>query len=198
MKKILSLLSLLLIFLVSCSKDDNNDGCTPINCLNGGTQTADCGCDCPDGYSGSDCGTQVPPASILITKFTIKSFPSLTENSDYWDDSFLTGSNKYPDVFLQVIDAATEETLFISDFYYENVEDFLEELEFIPNTPISIENYTTPIQAGIFDYDSSTEIELMDIVELDLYENNNGFPTTLVFISESSLSIIEVELSYQF
>jgi len=54
------------VMIASCEKDDNaplnssSTSCTT-TCLNGGTVNSNCGCDCPAGYTGTNCQTVVPP-----------------------------------------------------------------------------------------------------------------------------------------
>lgn len=201
MRKLIITLSLLLFIAVSCSSDDDL-ACTPVECLNGGIETVDCGCDCPEGYSGTDCSSQIDPSAILINKITITSFPPRKPNGDYWDNSFfdLLSDDKYPDIYVQLINDTTLETLYFPDFYYINVEDSFSELEFTPSEPISIQDYDDNIVLLIFDYDEDEDpiAELMDSIKLDLYFNTNNFPDWSIFVNEPILSIVEVELSYEF
>ncbi|GGE31610.1 hypothetical protein [Psychroflexus planctonicus] len=202
MRNLIITLSLLLFITTSCSSDDSDDACTPIECLNGGIETVDCGCDCSEGYAGSDCSSQIDPSAILINKITITSFPLLKPNGDYWDNSLLDllSDDKYPDIYVQLINGTTLETLYFPVINYINVEDSLSELEFTPSEPISIQDYDDNIVLAIFDYDEDEDpvTELMDSIELDLYFNTNNFPVESIFVSESFLSNVILELSYEF
>jgi len=83
MKKIIALLFVLVLNL-NCSSDSSAPACTPISCLNGGVSKPDCGCNCPQGYTGSNCGTQITPSSIYVKKIRVKKFPD-TDNGTWWD-----------------------------------------------------------------------------------------------------------------
>lgn len=68
MKKLKSIIAICAVaaLIASCKKDDNAPLNPPIpscqtECLNGGTVNSNCGCDCPTGYTGTNCQTVVPP-----------------------------------------------------------------------------------------------------------------------------------------
>jgi hypothetical protein len=100
MKKVL--LFLLTITLLSCEKESteestngNNlpttDECAGITCFNGG-QCVSGICICPEGYTGTNCQTQVTPSAFRITKVRVNNFPP-TDNGAGWD--LTTGPDVY-------------------------------------------------------------------------------------------------------
>lgn len=93
------------LFLFSCEKDDettngssNSNGnntfgpCENINCLNGG-YCLDGNCQCPVGYTGQFCETEIVPYALSITKVRVVSYPN-TDSGAGWD---LTSG---PDVYV--------------------------------------------------------------------------------------------------
>lgn len=96
---------LLSLFFVGCQKDDEtndlsnnsngqtaNDPCAGIICQNGGLCISG-NCDCPDGYVGEFCETQITPYALTITRVRVVSYPQ-TDGGAGWD---LTSG---PDVFV--------------------------------------------------------------------------------------------------
>ncbi len=50
-----------------CSSNNENDPCGNLECLNGGEKIAgidDCHCDCPAGYTGTNCETKVTTTCV--------------------------------------------------------------------------------------------------------------------------------------
>ena len=102
MKKIIALL-IVLMLNVNCSSDSDSStpACSPIPCLNGGTSNANCGCDCPQGYSGTNCGNITTPSKVIITKVVVKSFNNLN-NSGIGHD-IANG----PDIYIKINNGST-------------------------------------------------------------------------------------------
>lgn len=76
MKKFLlktALVTMMFLTFSGCSSDSDSS-CTPIPCLNGGVSNSDCGCDCPQGYTGDNCSLEITPTKIKINKIRIKKF----------------------------------------------------------------------------------------------------------------------------
>ena len=74
MKKIKLMIPIytLVVLFVSCEK-----ACKMV-CLNGGFVIEDCGCNCPLGYTGSNCRTALPLKSMTITNIIVNDFPTST------------------------------------------------------------------------------------------------------------------------
>jgi hypothetical protein len=98
---------ILSLIFIGCSSDSNStpvDLCTGITCQNGGI--CDNGiCDCPEGYSGIYCQTEVEPTMVSVDKIVVKQFPG-------------SGS----DIYIKLLRQTTEgfELIYESDTYFEN------------------------------------------------------------------------------
>jgi hypothetical protein len=201
MKTIFKKLSLVIVVMlfVSCSSDSGDTPCTPIACLNGGTSTADCGCDCPEGFTGSNCSTQITPTQIKITKIRVKKFPNLRPNGSNWDVFALPGWER-PDIFPALFPFQGTSVLFvgtpISDsFSYGN-----DSFDFIPTTPIVITQINQQFTLILYDDDSTTinpnSSEQMGGFNFYIYDSSGGFPTTLPINNSTSSYGFELTLSY--
>ena len=199
MKTVLSRLSVLIIAFLffNCSSDSGDTPCVPITCLNGGTSTPECGCNCPQGYSGSDCSTQITPTKITITKIRVKKFPNLNTNINYWDTFVLPGYER-PDIFpvlLQASAALYAGTTINDSFSYGN-----DTFDFIPTTPIEITQISQQFTLRLYDDDSTTlnpnSFEQMGGFTFYIYNSTGGFPTTMPLNSPTSYYGFELTLSY--
>ncbi len=56
--KLLLIIAVTTVFISSCKKEDPTPSCQ-VTCNNGGTVTANCGCDCPSGFTGTNCQTKI-------------------------------------------------------------------------------------------------------------------------------------------
>ena len=193
MKKTLSLLSLLLIFFISCSKDDNNDGCTPINCLNGGTQTADCGCDCPDGYTGADCSTKLIPSSVKITKVEVKKFPD-TNNGNWWDTF---PSNSDADIYFTIEDESDVE-IYSQPTYYEDASGLNVTYPFILDPTLTINDVASNHTIYLFDLDDNLDDFISLIVFKPYDSSRDGFPSTVTIANSTDTFECDITLEYTF
>lgn len=82
----------LVISAISCKKEANNGGDCSKQCFNGGSLNVSCNCDCPTGFSGSQCETASSPCRINHTatvSFINRSVNSYTYTI-YWDNVALT------------------------------------------------------------------------------------------------------------
>lgn len=147
------------IFLAfsSCSSDSESS-CTPIACYNGGISNSDCGCDCPQGFTGDNCSLEVTPSKIKITKIRIKKF-----NDSAWD------TFNGPDIYIKLY--KSNSLIFTSSTYAPNAigdgSVYYDE-DFNPN----FESNSTSI---IF------KMELLDYDGNDTPANSDDLMTTLYF-----------------
>lgn len=201
-KKII-LLSIAII-MFGCSKDDTptSTPCVPITCLNGGVSTPNCGCTCPQGFTGSNCGTQMLPTTIKITKIKVKYFSNY-DNGSTWDISLPTAINALPDIYVTLQNSNNVE-LYNSPNYFENVlSNGTNTWDFTPATPISIPfTYFNSLKIRLYDYDGAVSNfndgvdDLMASSIFNIYNSTGGFPTTLNLLDSTTPIGYELTLQY--
>lgn len=184
---------LIIALFFGCSKDDSSStpACTPIACLNGGVSTPDCGCDCPQGYTGSNCGTQVTPLQILITKIKVTAFPSTTTNGNLWDQGAI-GNFVRPDIFpyLTIGSTALLQGTAVQDAVNTSV------YTWTPTTPVVLtqSQINSQFSLSLYDEDSLTN-EFMGGWDFYIYNSAGGFPTTKT-VGAAGPVTFELTLSY--
>ena len=199
MKNCIKGLSMLLMIAMffGCSKDESSSSCTPIACLNGGVSTPDCGCDCPIGFTGPNCSTQVTPTKILITKIKVKNFPNKKPDGlTTWDDYFVTSYNS-PDIFPFLTLGSI--TLFQGSAFQDVISNGngTDNFTWIPSTPIEIVAINSQLTLDLYDDDAgSPGYEFMGGFNFYLYNSTGGFPTTITLSNSTSLYKFELTLSY--
>lgn len=183
--------------LFGCSKDDTptSKPCVPITCLNGGISTPDCGCSCPTGYTGENCGTQVTPTKIIITKIRVTKFPNLKTDGSYWD-SWAVNPFTRPDIFPALFNSAGTVLYMGTPVLQDSFSYGTDTFDFIPTTPIQIINTTDSYNLYLFDEDSSTAQEIMGGFNLHLYTSTTGFPTKITFGQSTDIVRFELTVSY--
>lgn len=180
----------LVFFLFGCSSDSTTP-CVPISCLNGGTSSPDCGCNCPQGYTGINCGTQLTPSQVQITKIRVIKFPD-TNNGKYWD-SF---PNSDADIYVQILNSSSV-SIYSSATYFENAtSNGVNNYDFVPTSPIVISNPLSTFVLRIYDFDTVASDEFMDFCVFNPYSSSGGFPTTKTFTNGSSTFSFQLTLSY--
>ncbi len=204
MKTVLSKLSVLIIAFLffNCSSDSGDTPCVPITCLNGGTSTPECGCNCPQGYTGSDCSTQITPAKITISKIRVKYFPN-TDAGSYWDVLLpLADANiALPDIYLTLQNSSLTE-IYRSPTYYKNVlSDGTAYYDFVPATSISITSVNSVFVLNLWDYDGAdsnitSSDDDMGFIVFNIYNSVGGFPSTISVLDTSKSLGFELTLSY--
>ena len=196
MKKIIFKSLVLLIVLISflgCSS--SSDSCTPIVCQNAGTSNSDCGCNCPQGFTGTDCATQLIPSKIKITKFTVTKFNN-TNGSSNWDN------NSAPDIFLQLINGTNGSNIWLSTIYYPDaVSTGTNSFDFIPTTPVEITNTLGQFTLFLGDDDvhdmPSNPNDQMAAILFNIYSGTSGFPQSMNITNNASIPF-RVTLSLQY
>ncbi len=199
MKNCVKGLSMLLIIALffGCSKDDSEESCTPIACENGGVSTADCGCNCPVGFTGLDCSTQVAPTKILITKIKVKNFPNKKPDGvTTWDNFTITSFNS-PDIFPLFSLGSTN--LFQGSAFEDAISNGngTDNYTWNPTTPIEIIAINSQLKLVLYDEDAfSPYYEFMGGFDFYLYDSTGGFPTTITLSNATSPYKFELTVSY--
>ncbi|TPD65739.1 hypothetical protein [Flavobacterium microcysteis] len=166
--------------IFSCSSDSDSDPAPQ---------------ECPPGFTGINCQTQINPSKIKITKFRVTFFNN-QDNGASWD----TGSG--PDIFLQLVNGAGGSNIWISEIYYPDVlSTGTNSFEFVPNSPIIITNVTSSFTIYLGDNDAidvpSNPNDLMSSILFNIYTTTNGFPATLLLTDGKAIPF-RVELSLQY
>lgn len=189
---------IMFISVLSCSSDSSSS-CVPTTCLNGGVSTANCGCDCPPGYSGSDCSTRITPSKIKISKIRVTMFPNTDSGGSAWDVS-----NGAPDISLifSQDNSGTTITIWTATTYYPDVlSNGINYYDFTPATPIEITQVTIPHYIELLDYDGADTIpsvnDTMGVIAFYPYVQANGFPTTVQLVNNTIPLRYELTLSYE-
>ena len=179
-KKIIVLSIAMLMY--GCSKDSptsNAANCAPIACLNGGVSRPDCGCNCPQGYTGSNCGTQITPSRVTITKIRVKKFPD-SDNGDWWD----TFPSSDADIYVTLVNTSST-TIYTSPYFTNATGLGTTYYDFIPTTPITITNVTSPLSIELYDYEN---IGSDTLIVIDAARYFYGVPEDKVCITSVNAS----------
>lgn len=187
---------LIITLFFGCSKDESSSSCTPIACLNGGVSTPDCGCDCPIGFTGPNCSTQVTPTKILITKIKVKNFPNKKlDGVTTWDEFLITSLNS-PDIFPFLTLGS------ISLFQGADLQDVIsngngtDNFTWNPTTPIQIVAINSQFTINLYDADlGNPGYEFMGGWDFYIYNSSGGFPTTRT-VGAAGPVTFELTLSY--
>lgn len=185
------LVLLLVFFLFGCSSDSTTP-CVPISCLNGGTSTADCGCDCPQGYSGTNCSTVVQPSKVIITKVVVKSFPNTNSQSFLWD---VTND---ADIYIKINSGAT--VIYNHPSFFSNALGGSNlNYQFSLNPNLQITNVNSPLIFSLWDYDigdipSNADDNMASAAFLPF--NGTSFPSVVTVTDPTSPTTFELTLEY--
>lgn len=178
---VLSLFVSTVSVFTACEKDP----CEDITCLNGGV-CINGECDCAEGYTGPDCGDQITPSNIKVSKIRITKFPSYNNGSDW--DTWSAGSDIY------VLITKNSTTIHEQPTMWEEA-DATQNYTYEPNSPIDLSEPTVQYTISLYDYDSSGSDDFMGGINFYPYSNNNDFPSTLYIDAGGDVSF-ELEVSY--
>ena len=188
----MSLLTTFLLINFSCSSDSDST-CTPISCQNGGISNSDCGCDCPNGYTGTNCGSQVMPTKIKVTKIRVKYFPN-TNNGTNWDVGGL------PDIFVRLGKGngdSNTQLLYTSGVIENATSNGVDVFDFVPTTATYITNITQQHVVILGDYDTASYNDFVGGFTFTPYNNTNNFPATILLQDSNVPLSFELFFSYE-
>lgn len=178
----------MLYAFLGCSSDSGSDSCVPISCQNGGTSNADCGCNCPQGYGGTDCSTQLTPSKIKITKIRILKF---LNSGAGLDDG---GTN--PDILISVDKGSAN--LYTSTVYYSNSDGLASiPYDFTPPTPIESIQTSTIFTLNFWDYDDNSSYEFLNSIYFSPFVNISGFPSSITIQDTNGNYKAQLYLTYE-
>lgn len=194
MKKNIFFTLLTLSFLFSCSSDsDTETPCIPISCLNNGISNSDCGCDCPQGFGGANCGNIITPSKVIITKVIVKSFNNLSNSGVAHDLS------NGPDIYIKINSGSI--VLYDHPTFYTNATAGLNtNYEFVLNPNLQITNVNAPLIVSLWDYDlgdiPSTADDNMGFAGFFPF-NGTSFPSSIIVTDTNTPTQFEVFFTYQ-
>lgn len=167
--KIVLLLPLILL-INSCTKEDPKpvDPCANITCLNGG-YCVNGACSCPEGYSGPDCGTQVTPVKIKISRIDVTRFPA-TDDGAGWD--LTSGPDIYP------VLAKGSSILYKPSTFYQNANpSSIYTFDLSPQ--VDLTEAKDDYVISLYDYDDFDADDFMGGISFVAYASKNGFPKVI-------------------
>ena len=182
--------AIIALFLLFNSCSSSEDECKPITCLNEGVQTIDCGCDCPEGYSGVDCRTIETPKEVTIEKVVINSFDDATN----WDLS------TKPDITFSLEKTRPNGRGILDSHptYIENASSSV--ITFNLSPKYSTTDVNTPIIFAIYDYDGNDIIpNADDIMNFGAFFPFNGtsFPEKIKVTGTNLATDVDIYVSYK-
>jgi len=152
------------------------DPCKDTNCLNGGN-CIEGNCNCPTEYTGSNCELQRTPYSIRITRIEVPVFP-VTEPD---------GSG-CPDLYWELYRDAT--LLYTSDVQYNACSGTL-----TWGTSIDVTGVDGKFYIKFWDEDGPAD-NLMAFIEFPMYENSNGFPSTISYGAAGFVFSLHIQYTF--
>jgi hypothetical protein len=201
MRKLFKISAFVLLTLnfLGCSSDSSDDPCVPITCLNNGVSNSDCGCDCPQGYSGTNCSLEITPTKIKITKIRIKQFSNLNLDGFLWD-----GTNR-ADIYIKLYKPTTN-LIFTSSFYTANANgDGTSFYDEVFNPQIESTLSSSIFKMELIDYDGDDFLDtngddLMHTATFSTYVETQGsnFPNSFEIKDSSQQLTVEVFVTYEF
>lgn len=176
------------LFIFDCSK---KDPCEDVVCQNGGT-CANGACNCPEGFTGSDCSQEKTPSSMVIKSFTVTKYPKTTSNGGGWD---ITSG---PDLTF-VLYNRTKNTIYEYDRYLENV---TSNTATFSNLEITV-NPTDRYTIELYDYDlgrnSAVDADdFMGGIDVSpIWPKGQKFPTKVTY-DAGGVVVFDLTVQYKF
>lgn len=159
------LLATLSFIFPSCQKD----ACSGITCLNGGF-CANGLCNCPTGYTGSNCSIEQTPVSMSITRIEVSNYPTLTTSGGGWDLS--TGADPYIALSL----GTSSSSLDGISGYKSDVTGGMLSYTISPSKTIT--NLSSAWAIGFWDYDTPDPDDFMAGIQFVPSSFKSGFPSS--------------------
>lgn len=177
---------------MSCSSDSDSNSCPTIACQNNGI-FVNCECNCPDGYSGIDCGNQITPTRIKVTKIRVKNFPNLNSSGFEWDG--VDG----PEIFVRLGQGSGSNVNLVYDsgVYPNAVSDGVTNFDFIPTSNVYITSPLVTHTIILGDFDTINSHDLMGGFTFTPYNSLNHFPSSIVLQDLTIPLSFELFLSYE-
>ena len=184
------------IMVFGCSKDSASTStpCVPITCLNGGISKPDCGCSCPTGYTGANCGTQVTPTKISISKVVISNFPALKSDGSTWDWNPLNSLNNNPDIYLVFINSSSTYFNTVANKFDDAVAGTQYTYTF--STPVQITNVTELENITLYNWNTSGNDDQMGTITFTPYSSTNNFPSVITETDSSTNFQVKFYVTY--
>ena len=183
---------LVVLSTMGCSSDSDSSSCPTVTCQNGGV-FANCECNCPNGYSGVDCSTQITPTRIKITKIRVKHFPNLNNSGLEWDG--VDG----PEIFVRLGQGSGSSIslLYDSGVFANAFSDGVTNFDFIPTSNIYITNPLITHTVILGDFDTVNSHDLMGGFTFTPYNTSNHFPSSILLQDLSIPLSFELFLTYE-
>lgn len=176
---------LILLIITFFSHGCKEDACEDVSCLNGGT-CIDGQCDCPEGYSGLDCGNVETPDLIKVSAVSLIHFPLTESNGGSWDIS------SGPDIYFRIFEG---DELIYDSYYYENATadgEFIWEF----TEPISLTEPLLSHSIALYDYDVIDADDFMEVINFTPFDESEGLPAPLILDVGKLTFELEVEYVY--
>ena len=169
------LTALFFLTMFSCQKEP----CEGKMCLNEGV-CVDGTCQCPDNFTGENCGEQRTPHFIRVTSVQLTRFPA-TNAGVSWDPS------DGPDLFFKL--SNDQHPIAQPIVLMENADPSLDSYFFI--NLIDIRHVESTHTMQLFDYDGvDADHDLLGEIRFDPYHSTNGFPTTIVLDDGGAIAFV--------
>ena len=191
MKSKCTILVLTILLFSSCNHQDNSSGslfkgnpCEEKDCGNGYCQDGDCICN--DGYKGKNCKKEIVPSEVVINTIKLNDFP--IKDGEYNWDNWST----YADLYFVL--KKNNETIY-------KMEDYIEEAGAryytLYDGSIVIEDPLRQCVIELYDYDSTSDDDLIGKCSFIPYEKGIAFPETL-HLEEGNISFkLSIEYYWQ-
>ena len=103
--KLMLVICVTIALLDSCQKDENNPSCNTV-CQNGGTLNTNCGCNCPSGFTGSNCQTPVAPSIPNCEKYHTSTVTFKNNSASHYTYDIIWDGSKIATLSYQTVSTA--------------------------------------------------------------------------------------------